>query len=332
MTSSSAPSGRRWLAWALVLTALPWLSGCLVIEKKTLVMVVPPDSREVRMYYVFEGLSCLNGDNATLDRARRGLDALKKDDLSFFIFSESATEPQENPLLKQMRFEPLRFYTDPARQRTLCADRKVTIVDRKAFAQILNDAISDAVRTSMPESPEEALANIKELNKQAEQNRKSADEWGMGPLVKAVLGLALMAEHFDKPSLKRIKESVARESFPWIEFEPEALRLTVPVTGGCARRIAEDPLVGQAALKELRTLVEPIDLDVNFKVGRLSLVLGAKGKPIRLTYPDGRANQPDHEADMLRHVDHPRPLKIGGKPARAEQLIEQFVREATKKP
>src|SRR4051812_27344335 len=85
MSSPSIAPQQPRLAWALTLVALPWLSGCLVIENKTKVIVVPPDSKEVRMYYVFEGLSCLNDsgtDKRSLERAKIGLKALQKEDFS----------------------------------------------------------------------------------------------------------------------------------------------------------------------------------------------------------------------------------------------------------
>lgn len=214
MFSQSAPSRRHWLVCALACLTLPWLSGCLVIEKKTLVMVVPRDSKEVRMYYVFEGLSCLRGNNASLDKAKTDLEGLKKDDLSFFVFTGNTVANPDDPLLKQMRFDPLRFYTDPARKRSLCAERKVTIVDRDAFARFLNEAISAEVRTNMPDDPEVALDNVKRLIKEATENKQAADELGMGALVKAFLGLALMAENFDRPSLRASRSPSPRGVSP----------------------------------------------------------------------------------------------------------------------
>src|SRR4051812_40874967 len=113
---------KRWLPFcAVVLVCSP---GCLIIEKKTMVLAVPPDSKEVRMYYVFEGLSVCAGGDRPLDRARRGLTGLKKPGLSFFIQPPEEAPPsptkEDDPVLKHFRFQDLRFFLDPSRKRQLC--------------------------------------------------------------------------------------------------------------------------------------------------------------------------------------------------------------------
>src|SRR5260370_40385647 len=75
------PSVRRLSVLALLLPLFTSVSGCLVIEKKTLVLIVPPDSQEVRMYYAFEGLSVLQHKNSTLAGAKAAPDDLGKDKL-----------------------------------------------------------------------------------------------------------------------------------------------------------------------------------------------------------------------------------------------------------
>ena len=51
----------------------------------------------------------------------------------------------DNPLLKGVRFEELRFSLDPARERPLCADRRVAAADRDGYwAQV--EAILDIHR------------------------------------------------------------------------------------------------------------------------------------------------------------------------------------------
>ena len=100
----SRPASARWLAPVLLLGLVPGLSGCaaprggLVIENKTLVLVIPPGSREVEMYYVFEGLS-VSGDGEP-GRAERQLAGLKEPGFSFFLPAE---QPSNSPLLKHFR-------------------------------------------------------------------------------------------------------------------------------------------------------------------------------------------------------------------------------------
>src|SRR5262245_3656175 len=111
------PVPARGLLALLPFALLPVLSGCLVIEKKNLVMLIPGESKEIRMYYVFEGLSLL--DDGDLGTAKRQLDQLAKDDLGFFILGTG--DQPDNPFLKPFRFERLRFFTEPRRGRQLCA-------------------------------------------------------------------------------------------------------------------------------------------------------------------------------------------------------------------
>src|SRR5690242_587676 len=116
------PSSPRRLL--LLLGLLPLLSGCLVIEKKTLVLVIPPDSQEVRMYYLFEGLSVLDGNSSSLMTAKNQLDSLKRPGFGFFALAEA---DHKDPVLENFRFDDLRFFIDSSRERRLCADRRAVL-------------------------------------------------------------------------------------------------------------------------------------------------------------------------------------------------------------
>jgi hypothetical protein len=112
-----------------------------VIEQKTMVMIVPPESNEIQMCYVFEGMSVEEDSNST--QAQLHLKSLKNDDFSFFVEGTG----KDSPLLQHCRFEKLRFFVDPERKRSLCADRRMTILNRTEFAKLLNKSISESLST-----------------------------------------------------------------------------------------------------------------------------------------------------------------------------------------
>jgi hypothetical protein len=312
-----------------MLPLITCVSGCLVIEKKTLVLIVPPDSQEVRMYYAFEGLSVLQHKNSTLDGAKAALDELGQDDLHFFV-TGLAQPPADDPLLKHLRFDPLRFYTDANRKRSLCADRKVTITDRDKFAVALNASISEAFSAESDLTPGQVQDEIKKAQTEMKKPavREQADALGYGPLLKVVQGLVEIAMELDQDSIAQIQGAAKKGDFAWLKFEPETIVLTLPITGDCAKKIAGDANTAKW-LKEMRTFVEPLDLVASDK--GLSIVLGEKGKAIRFTYRDSRAYRAANEVDLMAKVGKPKPLLIDGKPADADKLIEQFIAENIKK-
>lgn len=302
------------------------LSGCVVIEKKTMVMVVPPKSNEIHLYYVFEGISVLEHNSSTLARAKNDLDALKEDDFSFFVPGTG----KNSPLLEQCRFEKLRFFDDAKRKRPLCADRRLTIRNRDEFAKILNKSISESLMESFLGRDEKEIKG--EITKargelKKEDTRTSANELGMGPLIRTAEGLVELADGFDLASIKQLK-AAAQDGFRWVRFEPDAVRLVLPATADCAKRIAADPKA-TAWLKDMRSFVEPIDLETC--PGGLAIVLGKKGQAIRLTYIDTRPHRRSDEAALVEYAGSPKAIMLNAKAASADMLIEQFIAETMKK-
>jgi len=301
-------------------------SGCVVIEKKTKVMIVPAESNEIHVYYLFEGISVLEHRQSTLRSAQGDLDRLKEDDFSFFV---PGTD-KGSPLLQHCRFEKLRFFIDPERERSLCADRRMTILNREEFAKILNKSISEwLAREFLRQDEEEIQAAIRkecdELRK--EGNRTAANDWGMGPLIKAAEGVVELADGLDLASIKQLN-AAAKDGFRWVRFEPDSVRLVLPATPDCAKRIATNPK-SKLLLTEMRTFVEPIDL----KSGDdgLAIVLGKKGQAIRLTYTDSRPHRPSDEMALAKYAGSPKAIMLNGKAASANRLIERFIAEKTKK-
>src|SRR5262249_46194181 len=125
-----------------ILLATLCSSGCLVIEKKTVVVIIPPESKEIYLYYVFEGISEAqypDGEPPTLGQLQLDINDLKKENLSFFLPNRPKQSGSvHSRLLKNFRSEELRFFIDPRRKRPLCADVKKTILNRGEFANILN--------------------------------------------------------------------------------------------------------------------------------------------------------------------------------------------------
>ena len=309
-----------------VLLAAVGSSGCVVIEKKTLVLVVPPDSNDVHLCYVFEGISVLDHKESTLPRARTDLDDLKKDDFGFFV--AGGTGP-DNPLLRHCRFEPVRFFTDPGRQRPLGAVRRMTIRDRDEFAKDLNRSLSEVLAASFRPDAREVLAEIKRVSEdlKAEKTRKEVDGLGLGPLLKSAEGVLDVAADFDLESIGRLKAATT-DGFRWVRFEPDAIRFVIPATVEHAKKTVASPKA-KNWLKEMRTFVEPIDLEAGDD--GVAIVLGKKGQAIRLTYADPRPHRPADEAALAKHAGSPEAIRIDGKPATADRLIEQFVAEKSRK-
>jgi hypothetical protein len=320
-------SCRRALCFLLALGLLPWLSGCLVIEKKTLVLLVPQESAEVRLLYVFEGLSVARGDGSSLENAVNQMNNLRRPGLGFFVNGADLFQGQgEPPLLKHFRFQAIRFYRDPSRQRQLCADRPAVICDRDQFATGLNSYVTEAMRDLAKKTVNEVQADLKKVREDANSpdKVKQADLFGMRPLLKAGADLAQLAEGFDQDSVRKVLDAAgAEKGFRWIRFEPDTIRLVFPVTRACALRVVGDP--GTATwLKEMRTFVEPLHLEAGEE--GLVIVVGEKGKAIRFTFTDPRPYRADLEAALRQRAGNPDPILFGGRPASAEQLIERFVK------
>jgi len=315
---------RRLVLPLLLLGLVPCLSGCLVIEKKSLVLVLAPDSKEVRMYYVFEGLSVLEHNQSTLEKATGDLAALKTPDFSFFTQGVGGN----SPLLEHFRFEKLRFFLDPMRKRQLCADRRVRITDREAFARALNEDITKVLRREWVSEPEAIQAKLKQADEELakEEALKQANEFGVGPLIRTAGGLARIATGFDEPSVIRVK-AAARKGFDWVRFGPETIRLLFPTTPACARRIVRDSNTAKW-IKEMKSFVNPIDVEAGEE--GLAIVIGRKGEPIRLTYMDSRPYRARDEKNIIEAAGAPKGAFVDGRAANAERLIERFVKQTMK--
>jgi hypothetical protein len=320
----------HWIAnrrWLVVLTlALPSFAGCLVIERKTLILVLPANTKTIELYYVFEGLSVLDGQNSQLDTARNQIDNLKADDFSFFI--NGVTAHLDDPLLKQFRFEKLRFFRDNERKRSLCADRRATVVDREALELKINDIVGRELRNLFTGTHADFQAQVRGAREQlgSKDAQETIDAFGMRALAKAAEGLLVIADEFDADSLKRL--SRAPMTFRWLRFEPDTIRMVLPIEAANAQKIVASRKT-DAWLEDMRKLVRPLRMTASDE--GLSLELGGPGQAIRFMIGDARPYRPEHEIDLRGHVGNPGTLKVGDQSATAERLVEQFVKEQGRK-
>jgi hypothetical protein len=194
------------------------------------------------LYYVFEGLSVLgNNQFGGLDDAAKQLEGLQANNLNFFVSGDLS--PPDVALMRHFRFGPTRFFLDPSRVRKLCVERRATVVDRKQFADALNELVCGSLNRGLGGQTEEQILAMIEQEKKAaldQNNLEIARAGGAGPLLKALQGLADIAGQFDKDSVGRIRDR-ADAGFAWLRFEPETVRVVVPVTAACARNVVRDP-------------------------------------------------------------------------------------------
>ena len=294
---------QRFFCTALLLSLFPFLSGCqetdLVIEKVTLVIEVPKDSKEIRLLYLFEGISVL--DLGRLEQAQRQMDSR----LSFYFYS---LDPDEFPSLDRFDFKAPRFFLDPARKkRKLCAYCSVSASDREKFAKQLNEDITQLLKAPF------------ELDKTRPNWIKTrASIFGALLKLGATLGRVLP---IDDQSRDKVRRAIDQQAFQWIRLEPDTISVCFPITVEYAKRIVGDPR-SKRWLEETQLLPKRFQL----KAGDdgLTLILGNKGQPIRLEISDARPHNPELEENLIRYADNPLPLSIDGKVAGTEKLIDVF--------
>jgi len=301
--------------------------GCLAVEKKTLVLVVPTNTKEIHTYTTFEGISVVGGGSVSyLESAKSEINQIKEPDFSFFKLGIE----KESPLRKVCRFENTRFFlhSDPTHKRPLCMDRGLTITDRDQFFRFVNQSISEEiVRGSQQQSEQEFLDEIKKFNAKSaiargESPRNSAEPL---PAMSAMSALLELFDDVDLASIKRFNAS-AKDGFHWIHVDSGQILVVLPVTPACAKRIATSAKA-KDWLKDMRTFVNQIELRANDD--GLTIALGKQGQPIRFTHEDKRQIRADEENALIKHAGATGPLIIDGKAMTPERLIERFIAEKT---
>jgi hypothetical protein len=306
-----------------LLMLLPLLVGCLVIEKKTLVLMIPEKSEEVHLYYLFEGLSVLQHSDATVEKAVQDLRSLEANRLNFFVLGVD----HQSPLLEYIRFKDLNSYLDPNRERKLCAQRQVTITDRTKFIKELNQLISDCLKAETESSfrVDPSRPSLRTSLKVLEQEKES-DTLGMGALAKTCYQMILLVNELDDESLDKFIPA-ARKATDWLRLENGTIQILLPATPECAQKICSGEFAKKWT-KEMESFVSPLELKPT-KEG-IDIIVGKKGQPIQLTFSDTRYYQKELEGQLIDAIGPVVPIEIDGKPANGKKLIERFV-EKTKK-
>jgi hypothetical protein len=310
---------KRQLFSLLVLFVSLTSTGCLAVEKKTLVLVVPPNSKEIHCYHVFEGISVAEQKDATLARAKAEINALKEPHFSFFGINIE----KGSPLSDICRFEKTRFFVhpNPTQKRPLCMDRRFTITDRDAFAKLANQNLSAELNKNFQENSDEKFQQ--EIKKARADLEKEAALGSMGPFLKAVTGLLDLTDELDLASIKKLRSS-AKDGFRWIRIEPSQIHLAIATTPAYAKRVVSSPLA-KDWLKGMRSFVEPIDLRANDE--GLLIVLGKQGKAIRFRHEDKRAIRVEDENALAAHAEPASLIVLEGQAMTAEKLIDRFLKE-----
>jgi hypothetical protein len=315
---------KRRLLTFLVIFACFISTHCLAVEKKSMVLIVPANSKEIHAYEVFEGISVADDKNPQLERAKGEINALKEPKFSFFASGEKGS-----PVLKVCQFEKSRFFLhpDPACKRPLCMDRRITITDREQFFKLVNQSImTDLAESARQQTDQEFLNEIKQFNAKAAKE-KATDSTDALPALVAMLALVELLNDIDLNSVKRLRKS-AKDDFRLLRVESGQILVVLPLSPECANQVAISPKT-KVWLKDMRLFVTPIELRANDD--GLAIVLGKQGQPIRFTHIDKR---PIHAADenaLTAYAGAASPIVIGGTAMTGERLIERFIAEKMRK-
>lgn len=305
----------------LVLIGFVVLSGCdrLVIEELTLLVSVPPNSNEVNLYYVYEGIS-FRSVRDRKDWSKSDLDQLRQAKFNFFAPSDG-----QSALEELCDFEDLRFFIDPTRKRQLCADRRMTIRNRSEFAKILNQAISEAIKDATKDRDEQAIKDLIESHQLERDRAKQEVNYILGPvpLFDLMCGVEEIFEKYDVGSIRRVIDA-AEADFGWLRFEPNSIELVLPATVETARQIATESSSIEW-LKAMRSKDFPIEL--LSRDDGLVISLGGTEDVISFVRTDKRPYSAAGEGKVIQLAGGPTAIIVNGKAESAEGLVKQFISE-----
>ncbi len=287
-----------------------------MIAKKSLLIFVPPESDEISLYYVTEGISLRNKNKW----AKHDLDALR---MANFTFLPSEAEAA----LKFCEFEELRFFVDPASNRQLCAERRMKIPNRSEFAEFCNQTINKSVEKAIKDLDEYDIKNGIKIGRAEYAKTRPGIEGMVGPIpmLEFIDGVLAILEEYDVDSIRQIRDAVQAD-FRWLRFETNSVQFVIPATVECATRIVANPR-SVAWLNRMRINISPIEL-LQGSDG-LVISLGLNGQLIRVSFADDTGHDPAGEKRVVELAEFPEPIMVHGKAESADSLVEKFIFEKT---
>lgn len=320
---------------------LPVVAGCVVTETRTIVVAVPKATKTIEVYAVFEGVGVRAADNLYSDADQLALGSAKEHvthlawEHPLFLFGDlfppRATlasivgDWSAKDAVGPTKYGKLRYYLDPARERPLCADRRMTFTDRAATEAKLNAALSDGL-AALTRDPARLRADLNDFERILGDpaQKKQLDALGWGPFLEPLGGLIRIAGQFDDDGVKQIHAAASRkgEPFRWLRFEPDGIRFVLPVPADAARRIAATDDT-RRTLVELRRFLHPVAVEATGD--GLALTLGTKDEPVRFAYTNPTPTRPRMDKELIAAVGNPTPRLVEGRPSTAADLVRRFI-------
>ncbi len=265
--------------------------------------------------------------------AKEQFQELRKEGFGFFVQLPSGISLADPPeqfqkLIAQMKFEPLRTFSDPSADRPLSADRRVVIADRDRFIANLNQVLignTDVGRKDR--SAEEVRRSIAQSERSLSDHatKEIIEAFGAQPLLEVIDALLQVSKQLDDASLEMIAKL---DKYEPVRMRPGSIVLVLRTTKQWAQEYVGTPHAAQT-IARLEKLVKPVALEASDD--GLLLVVGKPGVPIVLTYDDSRKQEPTYDQELQNVMGSPKPIMNNSKPVTTAELIQQFLAEQRSK-
>ncbi len=323
--------------FALLLPAVVLVfSGCgVVIEKQTVVIDLDDSTDEIRILFLYEGISadadqkdasvpcesissgCISPeqvffayveDRSSIGRRNMSFFSKQPEKLRKFYLSlpntfRASWDRLMQLLDAQVSIEDFTYFTEPSRVRTLCAEQRVTIGHRDEIIQALNEVCQEYAKYLLTNGLHHLLMDRDGPVIDILMILEKRQEPYVGSLRSiTALGWIFTAilEHLDESSIERLKEAVNANHL-WWRYTPGEIEFVVPVTEDCARRIVDGEIM-KLSLKGMQSVVSQIRVEA--RAEGLAMVLGAHGKPLTFILEDRRPHAPQHDAALLNAAEN----------------------------
>ncbi len=325
----------------LLLPVIVWVcgSGCVIIEKKTLVVDLADTTQEIRVLYLYEGIS------VSEEHRNQEINRVPKPQVLPFPFhfvtegKVQKTGSVSGDRLAELFFahtkiEDLTYYTDPSRMRPLCAEQRVTIGHRDEIIEALNGLFQEFLKQSAKEPTEKLMVELNEqrtdegkrlLEAQEENLRKQLQQFGLGSFSVFPRFVLAFQPHGDEAWINHAKEAIASDHV-WFRRTPGGIEFVIPATADCARRVVDDENT-KRSLEEMRRVVSPVRVEA--RADGIVIILGTEDKALTCTLEDKRPHAPGHEADLIEAAGGDDLLKLRGLHRDGLARIDQFLRRSS---